>query len=395
MNRELDKIKKRIDFLAINKVNAFSPTISPAPKSIENNEIESVDEAIKYYSENDVKEIVVQKKYMGSYCDIYLKCDLSKTYFVSRNGYKIDYIDTEKAIKACTHLHSRFDWKDLDTVIIQAELMPWNVMGEKLIENDFYGYLDAHKTHRDYIKSSNLYDKVNKAKDSESFKLFFKDFKELDLKILKRKYPTHIIRQYKALIDVKILEMDSYNKGIELYEDQLSIFGDKGELYFAPFNVLKRIKKNGVEEVPNDNLSYSVVNDEEYFHFEIDTTEKVKEVSQKVKTWFNHLSSINEEGIMIKPRKCFVDNVPPALKVRNDKYLTMIYGVNFLEEYERNMKRRNIKRKLSCSINDWMINWKLLQIPYYKIQPENYYYKNLMLDRIHGETQENKLDKRL
>ena len=34
-------IKKRIDWFCKNKINAFSPTISPAPKSVERNEIEN------------------------------------------------------------------------------------------------------------------------------------------------------------------------------------------------------------------------------------------------------------------------------------------------------------------------------------------------------------------
>mgnify|MGYP000856995137 CR=1 FL=1 len=59
-------IKKRIDWFCKNKINAFSPTISPAPKSVERNEIESLYEGILWFVLNGVKEIVIEKKYMGS-----------------------------------------------------------------------------------------------------------------------------------------------------------------------------------------------------------------------------------------------------------------------------------------------------------------------------------------
>ena len=91
------KVRNRIEWFCKNKINDFSPTISPAPKSKAKNEIESIEEAVNYYMKNGVAEFVVQKKYMGSYCTIYLKRNLEETYFVSRNGFKMDHIDVEKA----------------------------------------------------------------------------------------------------------------------------------------------------------------------------------------------------------------------------------------------------------------------------------------------------------
>ncbi|MCH5687057.1 hypothetical protein LWM68_23975 [Niabella sp. W65] len=108
--------------------------------------------------------------------------------------------------------------------------------------------------------------------------------------------------------------------------------------------------------------------------------------------WFDSLSAEKEEGIVIKPAQAFVKNVAPALKVRNNNYLTMIYGVHFQSELEQQIRKRSIRAKLSCSINDWAINYQLLQIPYREINPENYYYKNLVLDRILEEAAESQLD---
>ena len=100
---DLRRIKNRIDWFCENKVNAFSPTISPAPKSAELKEIESITEAFKYFSERGVNEFIVERKYMGSYCDIYLHKNIEDTYFVSRNGYLINHIILMQHARLANH----------------------------------------------------------------------------------------------------------------------------------------------------------------------------------------------------------------------------------------------------------------------------------------------------
>lgn len=395
MKKDMFKIKRRINFLAEHQVNAFSPTISPAPKSNERNEIESIYEGLKYYFDAGVKDIIVQKKYMGSYCDIYLCKEISESYFVSRNGYKISHLDHEALIQALKPIHDRMNWDNHAMYIIQSEMMPWSALGGSLIENEFEAYLDAHDTHYQYLSESNIYDKTSRIKQSEAYQNVVSDMQEMDKKALGKKYPQHIIRQYKAANALQVLDMAQYKKGIDLYREQVAHYGRKVDLHFKPFNILKEIKTDGSEYIPNDNHTYKQVNNDECKTFSIKSESNLEEIYQELKKWFDELSSEMEEGIMIKPRVAFIPGVAPALKVRNDHYLTLIYGVKFLSDYPRNLRRRNIGRKLKCSIYDWEINRKLLDIKYKDIHQENYYYKNLMLDRIEGEAKEMTLDHRL
>jgi len=123
-----------------------------------------------------------------------------------------------------------------------------------------------------------------------------------------------------------------------------------------------------------------------------------EELNQAIETtyaWFSTLEQSNEEGIVIKPRQAFIKGMPPAFKVRNNQYLTMIYGVNFYDQFDYYIHKRSIGRKLECSVNDWMLNWELLKVPYNEINKENYFLKNLVFDRIMGEKAEAGLDKRL
>lgn len=391
----LKKLKNRIDRLCENKVNAFSPTISPAPKCMERNEIESIDKGIRSFYKSGIDEIVVQRKYMGSYCDIYLHRNLADTYFVSRNGYKMNHIDLESAKEACRELHSRFDWTNLSIAIIQSELMPWSALGKGLIENEFEGYLKAHQNHCRQLTESDLYSKIAKVKDSELYKEYIADKETLSGKEFRAKYPHHIIRQYDSLKEFTVLNREEYKRSLDIYQEQINHFGQRGDIYFKPFNILKLIYDNGDETFVNDNLSYREVNNDEFLHLFIRNEEELEEAIAKTYSWFSVLEKKMEEGIVIKPRRAFSKGLPPAFKVRNNNYLTMLYGVNFQSQYGYYLQKRNVKRKIECSINDWMQNWELLKVKYSDIHTENYYFKNLVFDRIMGENIESTLDKRL
>lgn len=390
--QQLRKIRSRIDWSCVHKINGFSPTISPAPKSTERGEIESIFEGVHYFTQRGIKDLVIQRKYMGSYCDIYLNKNLSDTYFVSRNGYKIDHIDMQEAINACVDLHNKFNWIGLDIVIIQAELMPWGVLGKRLIEKEFGGYLDAHTERFQYLKTSCLENKIAQVSSDVSFGAFDADSRDLTESALKKKYAPHIIRQYKSLQNFRIPDMTNYEDGISVFAKQKYHYAKEGPLYFKPFNVLKMIYTDGREKIPDDNGTYLQVNDDEMKTLHLDTDRDIEEGINDVYKWFDSLTGEMEEGIVIKPLKAFNIGLPPALKVRNNDYLTMIYGVDFQNNFLHQLRKRSTKAKMNASISDWAINYKLLGVPYRRIKNDNYYYKNLMLDRILEEVVESRLD---
>jgi PNKP adenylyltransferase domain, ligase domain len=392
---DIKKIKTRINWMCKDKINAFSPTISPAPKNEERQEIESIVEGVKYYYKRGVREFIFQQKYMGSYCDIYLHKNIEDTYFVSRNGHRINHIDVEKAKQACELLHAKLDWTNTTLMIIQAELLPWSILGKGLIDNEFAGYLHAHQNHLEYLNQSNLYQKIETVKNSAEYITYDADQFNLSNKELKAKYSSHIIRQYDAIKQFKVLQLDNYKQGIDIYAEQINHFGKEEELYFKPFCILKKIMDDGSEQMPNDNFTYQQVNDDECMALTLTDNQDIETAVKPIYEWFARLSASLVEGIMIKPKQTFIHNLPPAFKVRNNQYLTMIYGVNFINDLQHNIAKRQVGKKTDCSKNDWMINWELLKTKYTTITTENYAYKNLLLDRIFGELLENNLDHRL
>ena len=392
---DLKKVKTRIEFFCRNKVNAFSPTISPAPKSVERSEIESLYEGLKFFLDKGETELIIQQKYMGSYCDIYLHRNLQETYLVSRNGYKIMHINLDEALQSLSQLHQKLDWENVNFYIIQSELMPWKILGEGLIDREFYGYLNAHQNHLQFLQTSPLYGKLEQVKSSENYLAFIADKETLDEKELKQKYPSHIIRQYQSVQRFEVQNLEEYQKAIDIYQTQINYFSRDTPIYFKPFNVLKIVYENGTEKIVNDNLSYTKINDDEFLHLKIADDAALNEQYPEIEKWYKRLTESLEEGVVIKPRKAFVKNLPPALKVRNPNYLVMIYGVDFSWNLAHHIKRRKIDSKIKCSINDWAINFEMLKVPYKSLGTENYKMKNLAFDRIMGEEVENKLDSRL
>ena len=390
------KLRRRIDWFCAHKINAFAPTISPAPKSLQRNEIESIYEAVRYFFDARVGEIVVQRKYMGSYCDVYLQKNLSETYFVSRNGYRLlqDALE-KKGQEACIALHNRFDWTNLQTVIIQSEMMPWSALGKSLIDNEFGGYLNVHRNHYEHLACSNLYSKIEEVKKTQPYRIYMNYKDSHSDTQLKERFQAHIVRQYESLNGFKILDLAEYKKYIDIYAEQLEHFGRDGDIFFKPFNILKKVFNDGTELIVNDNNSYREMNDDDCLNLSIGSEDEMSRAIDLIYEWFAQLESENEEGIVIKPRRAFIKNVPPAFKVRNNRYLVMIYGVDFHTRYEHYFERRKISRKLECSINDCMLNWELLKVKYADINNDNYLLKNLLFDRIMGEQAETALDVRL
>lgn len=390
------KTRNRIDWFCVNKINDFSPTISPAPKSKSNNEIESIDEAIRYYLERGVNEFVVQKKYMGSYCTIYLKRNLEETYFVSRNGYKIEHIDLDKAISSLKELHAKMvvAFPDFETLVIASELLPWKVLGGNLIEKEFVGYYDALQTHNSYLRSSGLIEKLNSVKESATFTEYIFDKKALNRKEFSNKYKSHIIRQYESLLTVKMPDISKQSEALNVFKNQIDTFGKEEEIYFKPFTILKTVNVSGEEFIPNSNLTYELVNDDAFLHLEFNVSNKAENLKM-IHDFFEELTTANEEGIMIKPVKNYIKDLPPCFKVRNNNYLTMIYGVNFYQDFDYYLEKRNIRKKLEQSINGWEINQKMLQVPYKDLDNENYLMRLLLLKRINDEEIEKTLDPRL
>jgi len=364
---EKRKADARVEWAIKNKVQWINPTISPAPKDVENKEIESLRKAMDYFAPY-TDTLVLQTKYMGSYCCMYLNKDHSKSYFVSRNGYVINHV--EGLHKASEKLQKQLFYLDtMEWVIVESELMPWRALGKGLIDEEYgnYGYL--HQSHLNYLKNSSILNKVEKIRIDSPWK--------------KEGLKQHEVRQYNSLRDLNII---NYQESIDLYLKQLSIFGKDTEIEFKPFNVLKTIFSDGREifstkQETSLNSQDSLIVDVSDYKTAYAFLEKHKE--------------LNQEGIVVKPLKQQLINIAPCFKVRTNNYLQLIYGVNFDRDFDYYLEKRNISSKLRQSISDYETAIQMLRTPYVKIDNKNTMYKNLIYKAIDAENFTKTLDTRL
>jgi hypothetical protein len=393
-NQKNDKEQARIFWAIKEKIMHFSPTISPAPKNIERAEIESIYEALLHFKNEGVQEVVVQPKYMGSYCDIYLSKDINDTKFTSREGHLIDYLDRNALLEAVKPIHTRFDFTDLELVIVQAELMPWAAMGKKLIERDFLSYYNACLSHAQELKKSSITHKLETLSKSKEFSEFLLKSAEGDIS----EFKPHEISAYKALdkiVTESLVPNPSFMLGqLEKYKEQLDIYGKEATIHFKPFNVLKKVYLNGTQHLQTSNaFGFYEVSDDAFLVVSL-ADKNFEDSVEYTKQFFDGLVAKNMEGIMIKPEQIDVEKTP-CLKVRNTNYLRMIYGWDFAYKYLYHLDRRNIGKKLKISKNEVKISNEILKIHPKDITESNERYVSLVTSRIKEEEFEEELDTRL
>lgn len=392
------KEENRIRHAISDRVMHFSPTISPAPKMEEKGEIESLEAAIRYYHEAGKKTLIIQPKYMGSYCDIYLHRDIRKSRFFSRKGYPLPgWVNQEELFEALAPIWSRFiqEWKEgTELILIQAELLPWSAVGKGLIDRAFRGYQTVHQTHCDYIRGTGLSEAVAALRASDDFRQFLEDQDTMSKKELTKKYPNHKIKHFQGLAAIDLPDPDIYQDAIDLYSEQVELYGVEGKPYFKPFNILKMVHQEGREWINDSNLfGFVTVSDDPYGL--IDLNEPIEKCIEQAYDYYNQILEKNMEGVVIKPDGVWDPDHPPMFKVRNNDYLQMIYGVKFQVNYDYYLRRRRTGKKMKCSINEWNIAQTLLRIPMSEISPDNEEYTNLIKARILEEDFEAKLDSRL
>lgn len=383
-DRLVVELERRLKYAGKNKINFFTPTMSPAPKDVENGEIESLSKGIDYYREYSSiigNAVVLQKKYMGSYCAVYLRKNHDETIFVSRNGHTIRRDEETMLLlrEKSKWIHEELFSKNanLEYAIVETELTPWSFMGSGLIQSEYGRYAEVYREKINYFKNNpSVLERINSLKEK---------YADTD----KHTVPHHIKRQIEGV--EKLTKIDALTEAdLETYIEQVRIFGADGEVEFKPFNVLKTKNFNSKEEKKKMNVL--VFMDKEDFVV-IDLTKE--DFLEKAREFQAKHSNSESEGIVIKPLLQGVLGLPPALKVRNKAYLQMIYGIDFISNFDEYLGKRNIKRKQFQSIEDYEAARMLLDIPNDQINTENKLFRHYFSLLVGGEQELKELDKRL
>ncbi|MEH7225597.1 metallophosphoesterase [Bacillus sp. JJ1566] len=388
--------QKRLDYVLHNKVNFISGTMSPADKDFRRNELESLTKGLDFFKDAGVSEVVLQPKYMGSRCTIYLSRDVEKCYAVSRNGYKITHIDLTQVFRQLQVKFSAWmDEKAIDIIIFDGELLPWSALGKGLIDQQFDVVAKALETEIEFLKEfgfeNQFLDVVRRYELS--------GFDEARSKYSKKDLIAHFgMNNYQTYKDLKDIidqthTLSEQENAYQIFRRQLDLYAKDKELEFKPFSILKVVYSNGDEEIPDMKTSemFSFISEDESMIV------NVQEPYDGALEFFKKLTfERGMEGVVIKP-EIPQDNLVPFMKVRNPEYLTLVYGYDyrFPNKYTKLMKQKNIKKKIRKSVNEYKLGMEMLQTRLDEIGPENKAYKQTVANLIFEESQEQDIDPRL
>ena len=406
--------KGRILTAAENGVNFISGTICPADKFInktedkdiilEGSELESLDQAIQYFKNRGVQKIVAQPKYMGSRANVYLFKDPLKNYTVSRGGFvikpeRLDLTEAYKPLYEFPYIKEAFS-KNTELIILDAELLPWSAIGRGLIDSSFVTVDKAITSEIEFLKKTGFDIALKKVidgpyKDCDFEKISHKTSR----KDLIEKIGSNNERTFRCIMEYmrEAVSMEELESLVKVFSHQIELYGSDGEPNFKAFSILKEVFEDGTEklffEESNEKI-YKGINSDECLVIDVNSEEDIA----RLKEFYNKTTVVEEmEGIMLKPLMVYVKDVAPAIKVRNPRYLTIVYGPDYQVESKlmKLIKRKKIGKKLDVSIKEWEIGKRILEIPYSKISKENPHYIQALGEMVLEERNERELDPRL
>lgn len=377
-------IKKKKDYYSIeniqkfvknNGVNFLPGTIAPAEAIVgvnnETTELESFQNAIAYYKNKGIEKLVMQEKRMGSNVCMYLfKNAPEENYLTTKSGYKrkIKSLTDEWASKVFSYYNEK------DLVILGGELEPWSYFGKGLIKGVFERYRDAqeaHNTMEDPNLTNLVYDKSLQIHDLE-----------IDIN---PRTKSDIQNSYK--LSKYLLPLETRKRLNQEYKIELSHYNNKEEVKFIPFSVLKTEDwgRESYEILPLNNYN-------SWFLFNDSGCVPVDDNSEDLyHQWLKENPGL--EGVVIKPLEPDLDYVVPAIKVRNKKFLSLIYGAYYSQNVLNYASYKKCNGKRKRSIRQWKLGIEMLRTDYKNITSQPFI--NFVIKFLKEEDKLKNLDWRL
>lgn len=392
-----DQDLKRLNYVLKNKVNFISGTMSPSDKDMENEELESLRKGLDYFKSSGVKEVILQPKYMGSRCNIYLSQKLDECYAVSRNGYKITRIDLTGVFKTLQEQHRVYmEENKIDYLLLDGELLPWRILGEELIHHEFEVVSKSIESELDFLTENGFNESFNEL--VETYKNSNFDYLEVKStkKDLAEQFGHSTYNTYRNLKEVlkTYVPINTHKDALSIFQEQLAIYGEVSEAHFKAFSILK-MKISGKELLPKMNSSdmFKILSSDDYLVLSFED----EEAYRKAKKFFDEVTTNRKmEGIVIKPEVLTAD-VAPYMKVRNPDYLTIVYGYDY--QFPHKMKslltQKNISKKLRTSISEHRLGQEMLEFEHESIRTTNIEYQQVVANLLFETQKEKEIDPRL
>ncbi|ALC89355.1 metallophosphoesterase [Bacillus sp. FJAT-18017] len=388
--------RKRLGYVLENKINYISGTMSPANKDLAAGVLESLKEGLYYFKNKGVAEVVLQPKYMGSRCTIYLT--KGESYATSRNGFKVNHVELGPVYEALLAKFSDYmERNGVRMLVLDGELLPWSALGKGLIDKQFKVVEKALETELSYLKENGFEEQFGKLVEQYETSGFKAAKVKSSKKDLVRDFGTTAYGNYKDMDEIldTYHPLDEHIKASAVFKRQLELYGKESEVHYKPFNVLKIVYEDGREEIPEMRTSeiYSLVNGDRQLVLNLN-----EDASFALAEEFFQTLTMDEgmEGVVIKPQQDMA-GVVPFMKVRNPEYLTIVYGYDytFPHKYRKLLKEKAIAKKLQTSLNEHRLGRDMLVHPASTINETNVPFQQTVANLLFEEQREKELDPRL
>ncbi|XKE94622.1 polynucleotide kinase-phosphatase [Metaplanococcus flavidus] len=332
--------------IPIEQLVYIPPTMSPTPKpSALPDYLEHPKEAIDYYRNNGVHTMIAEKKHMGSRGILFLFKDKESSLkhtgieslgsIYTRTGKR--FFDRETENRLLVELNEElvrikyFDEYQTDYVLLDAEIMPWNLKAKELISSQY-----AHVGENAVLDRTLLKEKLTAALPANG-----------DLQ---------------AWLDEYDSKLENANDFLQVFQKYCwDIEGDRS-IQIAPFHILAHSDRTFLDKPHTWHMEMNQKLAETSRLF-VETEFKVitDEASEaEVIDWWKAITEDGHEGIIIKPEFYIARHkgklVQPAIKVRGLRYLRIIYGMDYLEpkNLER-LKNRNTGKKQKLALREFAL----------------------------------------
>ncbi|SDZ56251.1 polynucleotide kinase-phosphatase [Evansella caseinilytica] len=346
-----DAVKSAVDTMShytipVENLIYLPPTMSPAPSpsSLEGY-LEHPAEAIAYYRSHGVQRLIAEKKHMGSRAILFLFKDRAagkkhvgfetEGVIYTRTGRRFFPASMEAAvlrkINQALHAGRYFEKYKTEFVLLDAEIMPWNLKASELIRHQY-----AHVSETAILDRQLLEQKLAEAVKSNG-------------KVAEWR------KEYRH-------KLDNAAAFQAIFQKYCWDVDDPDQIEIAPFHVLAHSEETFFDrshlwhmERNRELAGYSPLFVETAFKV-IDDAASEAAVIQ----WWEEITAEGHEGIVIKPEAFIAKEknklLQPAIKVRGRNYLRIIYGMDYLEpENLRRLKKRNTGKKQRLALKEFAL----------------------------------------
>ncbi len=388
----------RLQWILKNHVNFLAPTMSPVDKDEAEEILESLNQGLQYYRDHGVDQVCLQPKYMGSRCTVYLTADPETTYAVSRNGYVIRRADLTELFAS---LRGRYGlWmqdQGWSMLILDGELLPWAVLGDRLITQQFQVIDQAVSAELAALAGNGWTEAADALQTAYAESPFSVDHATTSKAQLIATYGESVYRRFKEVkaAFASYVPISMRQRLAEEFHTELQYFGQEGPPEFRAFTWLKAIQADGTEVFPEGTTSerFRQVSSDPCKVIDLHDSFAVAAAS----TFFlEMIEDVAREGIVLKPETP-KSGVVGAMKARDPRYLRLVYGYDYTldAKYSHLLKTKRIRNKLATALNEEILGDRMLKTPWAEITPENTGYQQLAADMIFEVAKESSLDPRL